>query len=507
MAADANPGPFNDPSYGPAGNRRADADATDQFPAAAAGQSHAAAADQYPAPAAQSSAEPATAAAPATNADADVDTSAQATSDGPRGRSFTKWRKERPFGAGLCMILGGAVILTPTYLTIEIQGILINIATISGVSTLLIGVLLIVCGVLTWRGGDVRILTGVTALILAIVALPTSNFGGFILGTGLALVGGALALSWSPEEKPEAEESKSGKRRAKGKGRAKDKPKSKAEAKEAKKAMKADKAEKKSRRSNGRRGAQGAASIAAAVALVGAIAGTPAVTPPAAWAAPAPWRIPGIPDQLMPPAAPEGPLPAPALPGGEGLPSPSDILPDLPGSSGSEEGVAGITLNDPPAPREGELAVSDTMETITADSVRMLGNVRLSETAVTVPSGEVVQALRFDADRVVLDNLGLAVDGSNIGMTTGPGEISTLTGNFHIIVRSLTVTPAAESAELIPITIDARWIDDNALKALGAKSLGLPDKLSDELIMRNVSLETFIVRSDELDLPPSARIA
>nr|WP_152663196.1 DUF6114 domain-containing protein [Corynebacterium xerosis] len=121
-----------------------------------------------------------------------------------RGRSLNRWRKQRPFGAGLSMILGGAVILTPAYLTFDVQGLLISISSLSGVSTLLIGVLLIVCGLLTWRGGDTRILTGVTSLILAIVALPTSNFGGFILGTVLALVGGALALSWSPDEKPVA---------------------------------------------------------------------------------------------------------------------------------------------------------------------------------------------------------------------------------------------------------------------------------------------------------------
>lgn len=159
-----------------------------------------------------------------------ADNSDKANSVGDRrGRSLNRWRKQRPFGAGLSMILGGAVILTPAYLTFDVQGLLISISSLSGVSTLLIGVLLIVCGLLTWRGGDTRILTGVTSLILAIVALPTSNFGGFILGTMLALVGGALALSWSPDEKPvangpgapggsEVAEPGSGTGRAEGKG-------------------------------------------------------------------------------------------------------------------------------------------------------------------------------------------------------------------------------------------------------------------------------------------------
>ncbi|MDK8624882.1 DUF6114 domain-containing protein [Corynebacterium appendicis] len=120
-------------------------------------------------------------------------------------RSFGQWRKERPFGAGLLMILGGAVILTPAYLSFEVSNIQIQVSTISGVSTLLIGILLITCGVMTWSKGDSRILTGITAMILALVALPTSNFGGFLLGTLLALLGGAWALSWSPEEKPAKE--------------------------------------------------------------------------------------------------------------------------------------------------------------------------------------------------------------------------------------------------------------------------------------------------------------
>lgn len=118
-------------------------------------------------------------------------------------RGFTHWRKARPFGAGLLMIFAGAIILTPAYLSFEVSNIMIQISTISGVSTLLVGVLLIVCGLMTWGQPDARILTGVTAMLLGFVALPTSNFGGFIIGTLFALAGGAWALSWAPGERPE----------------------------------------------------------------------------------------------------------------------------------------------------------------------------------------------------------------------------------------------------------------------------------------------------------------
>ena len=117
-----------------------------------------------------------------------------------RRRRFRDWAATRPFSAGLFMILGGAVILTPAYLSFEVSNLQIQI------STLLIGVLLIASGLTTWFQREGRILTGLTALILGVVAVPTSNFGGFMLGSLLAIVGGALALSWTAgapaEEEP-----------------------------------------------------------------------------------------------------------------------------------------------------------------------------------------------------------------------------------------------------------------------------------------------------------------
>mgnify|MGYP001757735802 FL=1 len=56
-------------------------------------------------------------------------------------KSFGQWRKERPFGAGLLMILGGIVILTPAYLSFEVSNIQIQVSTISGVSTLLLSLI------------------------------------------------------------------------------------------------------------------------------------------------------------------------------------------------------------------------------------------------------------------------------------------------------------------------------------------------------------------------------
>ncbi|MEJ6019209.1 DUF6114 domain-containing protein [Corynebacterium sp. H113] len=388
----------------------------------------------------------------------DAESTEQQPTDTPRGKAFKEWRQNRPFGAGLCMVLAGAVILTPAYLTFDVQGLLISISSLSGVSTLLIGTLLIASGILTWFGKDARFLAGIAAMVLAIVALPTSNFGGFILGTTLALIGGALALSWSPDEK----------------------------------------------RGKADQGRDSSTQLVATVVMLGAIAMLLKSPPPEALAAPPMWPAPPIQNKW---AVPLPPLLPPTLPDPPVVPHPSELVPEPPEVDDLQAPGAGLDLGQAPAPRAGELAVSNTMEIITADSVRLLGNVRLSETAVTVPSGEVIQSIRLDADHVELDNLGLQAEGVAVGLTTAPGTISTLTGNFHIIVRSLTATPGVESGELFPVTIDARNIDDSLLELLAPHSLGLPDVVTDELVLRNVSLETFVVRADALKLPASASIS
>lgn len=100
------------------------------------------------------------------------------------------------------MLLSGIIMIVRAYLSFEVSNIVIQVSTISGVSTLLIGALLITSGLMTWFKPDTRLLTGVASLILGIVALPMSNIGGFVLGTLCAVIGGALALSWTEEEKP-----------------------------------------------------------------------------------------------------------------------------------------------------------------------------------------------------------------------------------------------------------------------------------------------------------------
>ncbi|MCZ9290402.1 DUF6114 domain-containing protein [Corynebacterium evansiae] len=152
-------------------------------------------------------------------ADADQGAEAQDVPAIKNTRGFGNWRRQRPFAAGLFMLLSGIIMIVPAYLSFEVSNIVIQVSTISGVSTLLIGALLITSALMTWFKPDTRLLTGVASLILGIVALPMSNIGGFVLGTLCAVIGGALALSWTDEERAPKGVKKNGKGKNKGKKR------------------------------------------------------------------------------------------------------------------------------------------------------------------------------------------------------------------------------------------------------------------------------------------------
>ena len=113
---------------------------------------------------------------------------------------FRRWRSGRPFFPGLLLILSGIIIAAPAYITIRISDLLVMISTISGVSTLLIGVLLAMFGLGAWFQPTTSNYVGVLGIIVAIIALPTSNLGGFIIGSLLGIIGGAFTFAWQPGE-------------------------------------------------------------------------------------------------------------------------------------------------------------------------------------------------------------------------------------------------------------------------------------------------------------------
>lgn len=407
--------------------------------------------------------------------------------------SFTQWSGSRPFFAGLLMLLGGVVILTPAYLSLEVSNIIIQVSTISGVSTFIIGALLIDCGLMTWFGGGSRILTGVAGIILGIVALPTSNFGGFVLGTLLALVDGALALSWTDSSKEEL-----------------------AAQREAKKQQKAERATTESNKTSGASNSTAVAGLAA-VTATGLAAGLSATAraPPAQ----AQLELPKFPELPGAPKAPGAAKPtaqqrpaAPKLPESPKLPGPPKLpelpklgeapkLPEIP-----EEYEMDLT---PPAPIEGLRGIPGNTFQITTDSTALLGNMKLSLITLETQQGP-RPALRIDADKAVLQNLAMEMPGQSAGpiwQRTGPGKTSVLSGNFHIIVSKLTITPEIAGVKTIPITIDASWAPEEIKKEAAKMGLGQPDALSEKLRMLDGTMEAYVVSSDRIDLPKGTSLA
>ncbi|MCX5204116.1 DUF6114 domain-containing protein [Streptomyces sp. NBC_00237] len=111
---------------------------------------------------------------------------------------FRAWRGVRPFWAGLLTILGGVPIMYFPYNDLKMGALTLTMATTAGAGSLIIGVLLVTLGLTMWFHSIVRIFAGVAAILLALVSIPVSNIGGFIVGFLLALLGGAMSIAWAP---------------------------------------------------------------------------------------------------------------------------------------------------------------------------------------------------------------------------------------------------------------------------------------------------------------------
>ncbi|WP_105970788.1 DUF6114 domain-containing protein [Streptomyces geranii] len=115
-------------------------------------------------------------------------------------RKFRDWRGARPFWAGLLVLLGGFPIMYFPYFDLKIGSLTMAMSTTAGAGSLIIGVLLVVLGISLWFQKHVRTFAGTAAILLALVSLPVSNFGGFLMGFLLSMIGGALAIAWAPGE-------------------------------------------------------------------------------------------------------------------------------------------------------------------------------------------------------------------------------------------------------------------------------------------------------------------
>ena len=113
-------------------------------------------------------------------------------------RSFRAWRWARPFWAGLLTLLAGLPIMYFPYANLTMGQLTIRMATTAGSGSLIIGVLLVVLGLTMWFQPMVRVFAGVAAILLVLVSLVVSNFGGFLIGFLFGLIGGGMAIAWTP---------------------------------------------------------------------------------------------------------------------------------------------------------------------------------------------------------------------------------------------------------------------------------------------------------------------
>lgn len=114
--------------------------------------------------------------------------------------NFRVWRGQRPFWGGMLTLLSGIPIMYIPYQNVTLGDLTIRMSTTAGAGSLIIGVLLVVLGITMWFQPHSRVFAGVAAILLALVSLVVSNFGAFLIGFLLGLIGGALCLAWAPGE-------------------------------------------------------------------------------------------------------------------------------------------------------------------------------------------------------------------------------------------------------------------------------------------------------------------
>lgn len=115
------------------------------------------------------------------------------TAPGRRVGPFARFRRTRPFWAGVFAIAGGLEIFILPFSPLA-SLVLLGVAGISSVVT---GLVLAVMGLFMWFSPVNRTLAGVLTIIFALTSFVTSNLGGLVVGMVLGIIGGALCLAWT----------------------------------------------------------------------------------------------------------------------------------------------------------------------------------------------------------------------------------------------------------------------------------------------------------------------
>ena len=119
---------------------------------------------------------------------------------GSRRAAFGRWRRTRPFWGGFLLLLAGIELLLIPLSGIFIHGAvrLVVYIGIGGVFGVLLGALLIACGLLLWLNPAHRTFYAIAGVLLAVLSFIASNLGGFFIGMLLGIIGGSMGFGWTP---------------------------------------------------------------------------------------------------------------------------------------------------------------------------------------------------------------------------------------------------------------------------------------------------------------------
>ena len=411
---------------------------------------------------------------------------------------FRNWRRDRPFMGGLFLILSGIIILAPAYLSFQVQDLLVVVSAMSGVSTLLIGVVLIMSGIGVWVRPDLSVFAGILALVLAVVSLPASNFGGFIIGALCGIIGGSLLIAWDSRDRAEVKEQARSKKRAKRLGS----NKTGAKKPGAEKHSDQDLAVESAAESKGADEANSAAQAAD--------------------------------DSPSQHGVPAEHSPAEDNPAGRSVTEHSVVkrnkqrknqntvtLEELLGNSSTRKSVLAIVLalsattavmTAPQPHAEAQVepvapSIVGITQPVTADEVKVVGNAKVAIVTVETQQGP-QKMIELSGNTVTVDNIAFELPGQNgaiSALTSGPGTKATLTGRPAVLLtRTLNATPAVAGVNTIPVELDAAGnIDEltDQLVAAGLHELSVPDAVMSHIALRDVSLDALSVDGDVLDAP------
>ncbi|HET7627016.1 MAG TPA: DUF6114 domain-containing protein [Bacillales bacterium] len=107
---------------------------------------------------------------------------------------FKRWRSERPFWGATLTLLSGIMIL---YIPVQLYAIAFAPGSFAFVG-LLFGGLIVIIGSMAYRYPPFSTVFGVVTIFLSVLSIMGA-LGGFVIGTIIGIIGGALCIAWQPE--------------------------------------------------------------------------------------------------------------------------------------------------------------------------------------------------------------------------------------------------------------------------------------------------------------------